>query len=362
MKEKRYAHLFFIGLILILIQTFLQYNTQFNQLVQGAVSSIKPFIYAVFIAIIISPLVNILETKAKIKRSIAIGISLFIVVLCILGLFLVVVPNIVTSISDLIEKFPSLMKSLNENATDLIEFLRRKNMLFFDPKQLEGNIVNFIKTNLSNLKNIAFGLGAGVAKSLIGLGSFLLGGFISLYLLNSKEYFMEFLKNMLIIFSNKEKAETGVIFVRKVNDVFLKYILGRLFTSVVVGFVVFIVMIVTKSPYALLSSVMIAIGNMIPYVGSIVAGAISTFLILLVAPIKIIYLFVAIAIGQAVDGFLIGPKIMAESVGMSSFWTIIAVMVCGNFFGPLGMFLGVPVFVVIKMIYLEVLKEKTRRK
>lgn len=358
MKKQGYLQLFTVGVLLILIQTFLQYNEQFKNMLQTGISSIKPFIYAVFIAIIISPLVKLLEEKVKMKRWIAITVSLFAVVIIIIGLILVIVPNIVTSVSDLIDKFPTLIRSLNENAEATIKFLKQKNLLFFDPKELETNIVSFMKTNVSNFKNIAFGVGAGVAKSLIGFGSFLLGGFISLYLLNSKEYFMEFLENIFHLCTTKEKAKNGVKFVKKVNDIFLKYILGRLMTSAVVGVVVFIIMLLTKTPYALLSAVMIGIGNMIPYVGSIVAGAISTFLILLVAPIKIIYLFVAIAIGQAVDGFIIGPKIMAESVGMSSFWTIIAVMVCGNFFGPLGMFLGVPVFVVIKLIYLEMLKAR----
>lgn len=193
----------------------------------------------------------------------------------------------------------------------------------------------------------------------MGVINFFIGVFISLYLMYSKEYFMEFLENILLLFTTKSKARYGVEFVRKVNDVFLKYILGRILTSTVVGFLVFLVLLIAKVPYALLSGVMVGIGNMIPYVGSIVAGTIATFLILLAAPLKVVYLFIAIGIGQAVDGFVIGPKIMEESVGMSSFWTIVAVMVCGSFFGPLGMFLGVPVFVVIKFIYLERLKRRS---
>ena len=161
------------------------------------------------------------------------------------------------------------------------------------------------------------------------------------------------------MFTTKEKALYGVDFVRRVNDVFLKYILGRILTSAVVGLIVFVVLFIAKVPYALLSAVMVGVGNMIPYVGSIVAGTIATFLIILAAPLKVVYLFIAIAIGQTVDGFLIGPKIMEESVGMSSFWSIIAVMVCGSFFGPLGMFLGVPVFVVIKFIYIECLNRRS---
>lgn len=357
--KKGYLHLFIVGLLLILIQTFFQYNEAFNSIVGQMVSSVTPFIYAIFIAILVSPLVKIFENKVKMKRSWAIGISLMIVFLVIIELVLIIVPNIINSVTDLIDKFPTMLTSLSSNTEHLIDFLKEKDLLFFDPKEIENNLIKFTRTNLGNFKNLAFGLGAGVLRSLMGVINFFIGVFISLYLMYSKEYFMEFLENVFLLFTTKSKAKYGVDFVRKVNDVFLKYILGRILTSVVVGFLVFLVLFIAKVPYALLSGVMVGIGNMIPYVGSIVAGTIATFLILLAAPLKVVYLFIAIGVGQAVDGFIIGPKIMEESVGMSSFWTIVAVMVCGSFFGPLGMFLGVPVFVIIKFIYLECLKKRS---
>ncbi len=357
--KKQYFHLFIVGVFVVLIQTFLQYNNELTSIVGHMVSSITPFIYAIFIAVLVSPLVKILENKVRMRRSLSIGISLIIVFAVIIGLILIIIPNIINSISDLVEKFPTMLTSLTSNAEYLINFLKEKNLLFFDPKEIENNLISFTKTNLGNFKNLAFGLGAGVLRSLMGVINFFIGVFISLYLMYSKEYFMEFLENILLLFTTKSKARYGVEFVRKVNDVFLKYILGRILTSTVVGFLVFLVLLIAKVPYALLSGVMVGIGNMIPYVGSIVAGTIATFLILLAAPLKVVYLFIAIGIGQAVDGFVIGPKIMEESVGMSSFWTIVAVMVCGSFFGPLGMFLGVPVFVVIKFIYLERLKRRS---
>ncbi|MGL5543987.1 MAG: AI-2E family transporter [Cetobacterium sp.] len=357
--KKDYLHLFLIGAILILVQTFFQYNNAFAAIVGEVVSSIKPFIYAIFIAILVSPLVKIFEKKTKMKRALAIALSLVIVFTTILSLFLIVIPNVISSITDLVEKFPTMLGTLTTNAENVIHFLEVKELLFFDPKEIEANLIKVIKTNLGNFKNLAFGLGAGVLRSLFGVINFFIGIFISLYLMYSKEYFMKFLENLFLLFTTKKNAQYGVDFVRRVNDVFLKYVLGRVLTSAVVGFIVFLVLFIAKVPYALLSGVMVGVGNMIPYVGSIVAGTIATFLILLAAPFKVIYLFIAIAIGQTVDGFIIGPKIMEESVGMSSFWTIIGVMVCGNFFGPLGMFLGVPIFVVIKFIYLECLKRRS---
>ncbi|MGL5089010.1 MAG: AI-2E family transporter [Fusobacteriaceae bacterium] len=360
--KKENIHIFIIGFILVLLQTFFQYNSSFGLIVNELVSSIKPFIYAIFIAILVSPLVKVFENKLKLKRAWSILLSLIIVFTGIIGLILIVIPNIISSISDLAEKFPAMVSSLTSNTEHLLVFLKSKNLLFFNPAEIEENLVKFIKTNLGNFRNLAFDLGAGVLKSLVGVLNFFIGVFISLYLMYSKEYFMKFLESIFLLFTTKENSEYGVNFVRRVNDVFLKYILGRVLTSAVVGLIVFLVLFIAKVPYALLSGVMVGVGNMIPYVGSIVAGAIATFLILLAAPFKVVYLFAAISIGQAVDGFVIGPKIMQQSVGMSSFWTIIAVMVCGSFFGPLGMFLGVPIFVVIKFIYLDCLKKRRANK
>lgn len=357
--NKGYLNLFIVGLLLILIQSFFQYNESFNSIVGQMVGSIIPFIYAIFIAILVSPLVKIFENKVKMKRLWAIGLSLMIVFVIIAGLVLIVVPNIINSVTDLIERFPTMIRNLSSKTEHVIKFLEEKDLLFFDHKEIENNLIKFTKTNSGNFKNIALGLGVGVLKSLMGVINFFIGVFISLYLMYSKEYFMEFLENIFLLFTTKSKAKYGVDFVRKVNDVFLKYILGRILTSAVVGFVVFLVLFIAKVPYALLSGVMVGVGNMIPYVGSIVAGTIATFLVLLAAPLKVIYLLIAIGIGQAVDGFIIGPKIMEESIGMSSFWTIVAVIVCGGLFGPLGMFLGVPIFAIIKFIYLERLKKRS---
>lgn len=359
--KKKYFSMFLVGVFVILIQSFLQHGSELKEIISIMYGALKPFIYAIFISILLYPLMTFLEEKLKIKRGLAIFLSLTISFLVIIGLILVVIPNIIASITDLVEKFPILIKSLNNEAEYIIKYLDTKGLLFFDPSTIEARLIATVKENLNNLKSLAIGFSLSIAKTLLGLLNFFIGVFISLYILSSKDYFMRFIENILLFFTDKSGAREGVIFIRKVNNIFLKYVMGRLLTSVVVGIIVFVVMWLTKTPYALLSAVMIGIGNMIPYVGSIVAGFIATFLIILVAPIKIIYLYIAISIGQFVDGFVVGPKIISDSVGMSSFWTIIAVMISGNLFGPVGMFFGVPVFVVFKLIYQELLNKRIKK-
>lgn len=133
---------------------------------------------------------------------------------------------------------------------------------------------------------------------------------------------------------------------------------GRILISIVVGIVAYIVMWFGKVPYALIISVMIGVGNMIPYFGSIVAGVIAFILVVLVEPVKVWYIFLAMGVAQAVDGYVVGPLILSKSVGLSSFWIIASVIIMGNIMGTTGMFLGVPIFAILKLIYTKLIKNK----
>ena len=111
---------------------------------------------------------------------------------------------------------------------------------------------------------------------------------------------------------------------------------------------------------AVLSAILLGVGNMIPYVGAIIGGIIAFLLILLVAPIKIVFLLIAIAISQLVDGFIVGPRIIGNKVGLNTFWVIVSMIIFGNLFGIVGMFLGIPILSIIKLFYVDLLKAKQR--
>ena len=124
------------------------------------------------------------------------------------------------------------------------------------------------------------------------------------------------------------------------------------------GIIVFIVMYLANVPYAGLISVMLGIGNMIPYVGAIFAGIIGGILIMISDPSKIWWLIIANILAQNIEGFYLAPKIIGKTVGLGSFWVLIGVMLGGAIMGPIGMIFGVPVVAVIKLIYTTFLKKK----
>ncbi len=103
-------------------------------------------------------------------------------------------------------------------------------------------------------------------------------------------------------------------------------------------------------PYTPLVSVVVGVTNIIPFFGPFLGAIPSAFLILLVSPLRCLYFIIFIILLQQLDGNVIGPKILGDSTGISSFWVIVAILVGGGFFGVLGMFFGVPVFACLRML------------
>ena len=112
----------------------------------------------------------------------------------------------------------------------------------------------------------------------------------------------------------------------------------------------FVILLIFHYPYALLLSVIVGITNIIPYFGPFVGGGIGFVLLLFINPVQALWYSVIILGLQQFDGNILGPKILGDSTGLSPFWVIFAIIFFGNFFGFVGMFIGVPVLAVIKNI------------
>lgn len=109
-----------------------------------------------------------------------------------------------------------------------------------------------------------------------------------------------------------------------------------------------------RIPYPVLVSVIVGVTNVIPFFGPYIGSVPSTLLILLASPIKALYFLIIILIIQQLDGNIIGPKILGDKTGLSSFWVIFAILLAGGVFGFWGMLFGVPAFGVIYYIIDEI--------
>ena len=145
--------------------------------------------------------------------------------------------------------------------------------------------------------------------------------------------------------STKRKA-TLYEFASILNETFIGFIVGRIIDSFIIGVLCYIVLKICAIPFALMISVIVGITNIIPFFGPFIGAIPSVFILMLEEPIDALYFIIIIVIIQQIDGNIIGPNIVGNAIGISSFWILISVLIGGGLFGFPGMALGVPVFAV----------------
>ena len=217
-----------------------------------------------------------------------------------------------------------------------------------------NGLKNLTDTILPKAQELAATLTGGIwvgIRSVIGFAMDLIVGIIiSVYLLAMKEKSLARCCKMIYATMKQETAELVLTGLHNTNQVFSGFVRGKLLDSLIIGILCFIGCSILKRPYTPLVSVVVGVTNIIPFFGPFLGAIPSAFLILLVSPLKCLYFIIFIILLQQLDGNVIGPKILGDSTGISSFWVIVAILVGGGFFGVPGMFFGVPVFACLRML------------
>lgn len=354
--------LFTILLLIVILQSFFQNTTELTKIFGTFVNYFSPFIYGIFFAVLLQPLSIFLEKKLKINRILALIGSVFIVFISFFILIASIVPGLNDSFSEILTKLPEYKEKISIINNQIMDFLTEKKLinknLLEDSDTLKTTIDTFFKAHLGTLKEIAISFSSNILKIALFFGKLGLGFILAIFLIIDREYFQKLIFNIAYLIAGEKQATVAITFLDDVRKIFLNYLWGKTLSSLAVGVIVFIIMYLANVPYAGLISVMLGVGNMIPYVGATFAGIIGGILIMISDPGKIWWLIIANIIAQNVEGFYLAPKIIGKTVGLGSFWVLIGVMLGGAIMGPMGMILGVPIIAVIKLIYLTFLKKK----
>lgn len=168
-----------------------------------------------------------------------------------------------------------------------------------------------------------------------------------MYVLASKEKFAGQAKKILYATFKPVRANVILETIRKSNEIFGGFISGKILDSAIIGVLAYIVLSIMKMPDTILVAVIIGVTNVIPFFGPFI-GAVPSFLIIVLQnPVQGLYFLIFVFILQQIDGNIIGPKILGDSTGLSSFWVVFAIMIFGGLWGFVGMLLGVPIMAVI---------------
>lgn len=362
MEKKKFSKMIGLILIFILLQTYFQNENGLYMIISKWKGYFIPLIWAVFITLLLDPVVIFFENKLKIKKLFAVILAIIFMFLILIILLIMVIPQLVSSIKELNSVYPYLSDKAIKISEDVFSYLEKKNILSIDVSELNKNITNIIKNNMVSIQNFILSVFKNIMKMTVNLTNFFLGLFLAFFLLLNKKVYLKTRDNIIILLFGHRRSEYVIKKLKQSKEIFIAYIAGKILVSFVVGLSVFIVLIITGTPYASLSAVLLGVGNMIPYIGSIVGGIIAGFLIFIVSPIKIIFLLVAIGISQLLDGFIIGPKIIGDKVGLDSFWVMVSMIIFGGLWGITGMFLGIPIMCIIKILYRDALKRVNEKK
>ncbi|MBQ9941347.1 MAG: AI-2E family transporter [Clostridia bacterium] len=330
--------------------------------------TISPFIYALVIAYLLNPVMAFAENKIfrfRKKPKFALRRALSVIVAYIFGiavvsvLLLSIIPQLTKSTEMLINNFNLYKDNLEILSRDFLSKFGGFNNIFGDSIQsfndILDNIMVAVKKSLPLIMDT-------MKQGAIELKNFFLGLIISVYLLYGKEKLISQFKKFLSAFLPRKLMENLLEITKFSHETVTDFLIGKTLDSVIVGLLCFISMSILNLEYSLLISFVVGITNIIPYFGPFIGAIPSILILLIVNPMEALIFTILITVLQQIDGNIIGPKILGESLGLSSFWVIFAIIVMSGFFGVWGMFLGVPVFAIIYHFTSKYVNSKLTRK
>ena len=329
------------------------------------VNIMMPFIYGMSIAYVMNPLVRFLEKKLfyKLCRKVSKNKK---------GRYDLNVPNPVACISFLI---PEIVKSLDMFINNANTYLSNSKELLINVFGGSESIQNFINENYNTFSNyfvnwlndgilndVMTSLGNSIFGTLKFLYNVIIGYIIAIYVLFDKEKFRGQSKKLLYTFLSNDKISSIGEKLRYSDKIFVGFFSGKLIDSLIIGILCFIGMLMFNMPYPLVIAVIVGVTNIIPYFGPFIGAIPSAILILLVSPSKCITFIIFIFILQQFDGNILGPKILGNKTGLSSFWVLFSLLIFGGLFGMVGMIIGVPIFSIFYSFVNGLIKRKLKEK
>lgn len=373
-KPYVYAMLSGFGAIsLSVLFFFILYRLQgVEEALKTIVDILKPFIYGGVIAYLLRPVCNwysgMLQewTKGKHKKlaeGLAVTGSMITGGLILYALVIMIAPQFYYSVLNLWDSIPQKVDQLLAWATETFgenEVLLR----YFDVSYeavystldawAEGTLVPWVT-------NIVSGVGSSVWKVFVFFKDILIGLFVAVYLLASRKKFSR--QGVMVIRSVFRPRWADLILeeISFVDEMFGGFIEGKIVDSLIIGVLCYLGCKIFNFPNALLVSTIVGITNVIPFFGPFLGAIPSTLLILIEDPLKAVWFVLFVLALQQLDGNFIGPKILGQHTGVSSFWVLFSILLFGGLWGLVGMVIAVPLFAVLydlikRLVFLGLLR------
>ncbi len=331
---------------------------------------LSPFIYGIIIAYLLNPVMKFAEKKIfvfkkskrerpALKRVLSLVFAYVVGALVITVFLVAIIPQLTHSVEMLISNFNSYSDNIEQFTQGLLERFGGISSIFGEGIESFGDIVDKLFAVIRDSLPLIMST---MKQGAIEVKNFILGLFISIYLLSGKEKLLAQVKKLFCAILPSNLMSRVLRVAKFTHETIYDFIVGKILDSAIVGILCFISMSILRLEYPLLISFVVAITNVIPYFGPFIGAIPSILILLIVEPMDGIWFAILILILQQLDGNVIGPKILGESLGLSSFWIIFAILVMSGFFGVWGMFLGVPIFAVIYDLTSQFVNTRLKKK
>ena len=358
----------------------------YNNVVKGFFRIISPMLFGVLFAYLMNPIMQFVENGLlslicrygkqdkvsdrvwmRSRRNICHVVGVVAALATLLAIFYLaialVVPNFIDNLSTIVDT-DRIMGYYDKINTWLHQLLSDQPQIEQWAEQKINGLYNQAIKWLSDLdlRDAIMSVISRVYGVVKGTLNFLLGLVIAVYMLLSKEKFLAQTKKVIVALFPEKRANRILEIGRRTNRIFSGFVLGKIIDSMIIGIICYIGMSIIRLPYPMLISVIIGVTNVIPFFGPLIGAIPSAVLILLTNPIQCFIFVIFILLLQQFDGNILGPRILGDSVGLSSFWILISITVFSGIFGLPGMILGVPVFAVIYMLFSDLVKSHLEKK
>lgn len=343
------------GIVLIAVYFLILNFSVVSAQIDKLLGILTPFIYGLFIAFLLSPMVYwfehrallIFKWKAKTKHIISVILTLVVTIEVLVLFFSFIIPQLVTSISSISEHLPQYIETFKLFGIPWIETYIPDVTWLTDILSSTESILTSLLTLLQDYLPTILSFSMQFSKTVLNI---FLAMTLAVYLLLDEEAFVRQFKRFSYATLGQHIGDEVVNVSTLLTYMVRKFILGKALNSFIMGIICYVSMLLLNLEYPVFMSAMFGVTNMIPFFGPFIGAAIGAVILILENPMHALW-FILLAIAlQNLEGSVLSPWLIGDSMGLPGLWVMFAILFGGGYFGIVGMFLGVPFFAVIYLL------------
>ena len=332
-------------------------------------SAASPLVWGCVIAYVLNILMKKIESLyfphstsvlvQKSRRLVSVLLAFVVLFIILLLIINIVLPEFVSSIELIAREIPGVWDEVRAwgiaNADQLPAIQQMLEQMDLDWADSLKKMMNTLAIGAGGMFTSVVGLATSAVGKLV---RFVIGLIFAIYLLFSKEKLHAQGMKIMEVYLKPQQKEKLLYVLRTVDESFTNFIVGQCMEAVILGVLCALGMTLLRLPYAVMTGTIIGVSALIPVAGAYIGGALGAFMIFTVDPLKALIFLVFLVILQQIEGNLIYPRVVGNSIGLPGLWVLAAVTVGGGVLGVSGMLLGVPLSAALYKIFADDVKRR----